>query len=95
MLCTQLITRREPYKGMQPLQVIAAVVFQGKRLPQPQKTDPRYVLSLPPPSSPVPSRPVPSRPACLPPPLLLLSGMLGYHLAHRLRGSTRPAGCVR
>ena len=63
MLCTQLITRREPYKGMQPLQVIAAVVFQGKRLPQPQKTDPRYVLSLPPPSSPVPSRPVPS---CLP-----------------------------
>lgn len=40
--CVQLITRREPYKGMQPLQVIAAVVFQGKRLPQPQKTDPRY-----------------------------------------------------
>jgi hypothetical protein len=30
---------------MQPLQVIAAVVFQGKRLPQPQKTDPRYVSS--------------------------------------------------
>ena len=30
---------------MQPLQVIAAVVFQGKRLPQPQKTDPRYVAA--------------------------------------------------
>jgi len=37
----ELIMRREPYKGMQPLQVIAAVVFQGKRLPQPSKTDPR------------------------------------------------------
>jgi hypothetical protein len=40
-LLAQLIMRREPYKGMQPLQVIAAVVFQGKRLPQPSKTDPR------------------------------------------------------
>ena len=37
----ELITRKEPYKGMAPLQVIAAVVFQGQRLPQPTGCDPR------------------------------------------------------
>ena len=43
----ELIMRREPYKSMQPLQVIAAVVFQGKRLPQPPNTDPRSVHPTP------------------------------------------------
>lgn len=37
----ELITRKEPYAKMAPLQVIAAVVFQGQRLPQPTGCDPR------------------------------------------------------
>lgn len=37
----ELITRKEPYAKMAPLQVIAAVVFQGQRLPQPSGCDPR------------------------------------------------------
>jgi serine/threonine protein kinase len=39
----ELITRKEPYAKMAPLQVIAAVVFQGQRLPQPQHCDPVLV----------------------------------------------------
>ena len=42
----EIIMRQEPYKGMQPLQVIAAVVFQGKRLPPPPSTDPRLVALI-------------------------------------------------
>lgn len=37
----ELITRKEPYAKMAPLQVIAAVVFQGQRLPQPTGCHPR------------------------------------------------------
>jgi hypothetical protein len=37
----ELISRKEPYAKMAPLQVIAAVVFQGQRLPQPTGCDPR------------------------------------------------------
>jgi serine/threonine-protein kinase CTR1 len=42
----ELVQRREPYKKMQPLQVISAVVFQGQRLPQPKDCDPELVALI-------------------------------------------------
>lgn len=43
MVLWELVTRKEPYAKMAPLQVIAAVVFQGQRLPQPSNCDPVLV----------------------------------------------------